>query len=184
MRILQLKITLKGIKPPIWRRVLVKDDITFYKLHRIIQCAMGWYEAHLYEFRVGDMIIGEKDDEWDIFSVNEVKSAKRIKLNKMNFSPKDKFKYIYDFGDNWVHEVVVEKVLDQQENVKYPICIDGKRSCPPEDVGGPWGYESFLEAIQNPQHPDHESMLEWIGGSFDPEEFDLDEVNYYLKMIK
>lgn len=90
MKILQLKITLKDVKPPVWRRVLVRDDITFYKLHRIIQHAMGWFESHLYEFRLGEMIIGEKDDDWDFYDRYEVKSAKRIKLSSMNFAPKDK----------------------------------------------------------------------------------------------
>jgi len=184
MKILQLKITLKDVKPPVWRRVLVRDDITFYKLHRIIQHAMGWFESHLYEFRLGEMIIGEKDDDWDFYDRYEVKSAKRIKLSSMNFAPKDKFRYVYDFGDNWRHDIVVEKVFDPEEGVKYPVCIGGKRNCPPEDVGGPWGYEDFLEAIQDPQHPEHESMLEWVGGSFDPEEFSIDEVNDMLKMIK
>jgi Plasmid pRiA4b ORF-3-like protein. len=102
----------------------------------------------------------------------------------MNFAPKDKFRYVYDFGDDWRHDIVVEKVLDPDEGIKYPVCIGGKRNCPPEDVGGPWGYEDFLEAIQDPQHPEHESMLEWVGGSFDPEEFSIDEVNDMLKMIK
>jgi hypothetical protein len=130
------------------------------------------------------MIIGEKDDDWDFNSRYEVKSAKRVKLSSMNFAPKDKFRYVYDFGDNWRHDIVVEKVLDPEEGVKYPVCIGGKRNCPPEDVGGPWGYDDFLEAIQDPQHPEHESMLEWVGGSFDPEEFSIDEVNNVLKMIK
>ncbi len=184
MKILQLKITLKDVKPSVWRRVLVRDDITFYKLHRIIQYAMGWFESHLYEFRLGEMIIGEKGDDWDFYDRYEVKSAKRVKLSSMNFAPKDKFRYVYDFGDNWRHDIVVEKVLDPEEGVKYPVCIGGKRNCPPEDVGGPWGYEDFLEAIQDPQHPEHESMLEWVRGSFDPEEFSIDEVNNMLKMIK
>ncbi|MDG2861218.1 plasmid pRiA4b ORF-3 family protein, partial [Vibrio parahaemolyticus] len=157
---------------------MVRDDITFYKLHRIIQYAMGWFESHLYEFRLREMIIGEKDDDWDFYDRYEVKSAKRVKLSSMNFAPKDKFRYVYDFGDDWRHDIVVEKVLDPEEGIKYPVCIGGKRNCPPEDVGGPWGYEDFLEAIQDPQHPEHESMLEWVGGSFDPEEFSVDEVNY------
>ncbi|WP_434655316.1 plasmid pRiA4b ORF-3 family protein [Thermoanaerobacterium thermosaccharolyticum] len=184
MKILQLKITLKDVKPPVWRRVLVKDDITFYKLHKIIQYTMGWFEVHLYEFRLGNMIIGEKSDEFDIFSMGKIKSARRVKLNSMNFVPKDKFRYVYDFGDDWIHDIVVEKVLEPEEGIKYPICIGGKRCCPPEDVGGPWGYMNFLEAIRDPKHPEHESMLEWVGGSFDPEEFSVEEVNEGLKFIK
>jgi len=184
MKILQLKITLKDIKPPVWRRILVKEDITFYKLNTIIQCVMGWSGYHLYEFRVGDMVIGEKDDGWDLYDDYEFKNAKRFKLSNMNFEPKDKFLYIYDFGDNWEHNILVEKVLEPQEGIKYPVCIAGKRNCPPEDVGGPWGYQNFLEAIKNPRHPEHKLMLQWVGGSFDPEEFDIDKINQILKMVR
>lgn len=100
MKILQMKITLKDIKPPVWRRILVKEDITFYKLNTIIQYVMGWSGYHLYEFRIGDMVIGEKDNGWDLYDDYEFKNAKRFKLSNMNFEPKDKFLYIYDFGDN------------------------------------------------------------------------------------
>mgnify|MGYP000935233432 CR=1 FL=1 len=185
MKILQLKITLKGIRPPVWRRILVKDDITFYKLNNIIQCVMGWSGYHLYEFRLGNLIIGEKDEDYyNFYGDYEFKSARRLKLSSINFKPKDKFFYIYDFGDNWEHSITVEKVLEPQEGMKYPICIAGKRNCPPEDVGGPWGYQNFLEAIKNPNHPEHESMLEWIGGFFDPEEFNMDTINHELRKLK
>ncbi|MGB9812177.1 MAG: plasmid pRiA4b ORF-3 family protein [Thermovenabulum sp.] len=184
MKILQMKITLKDIKPPVWRRILVKDDITFYKLNTIIQYVMGWSGYHLYEFRIGDMVIGEKDDGWDLYDDYEFKNAKRFKLSNMNFEPKDKFLYIYDFGDNWEHSILVEKVLEPQEGIRYPLCIAGKRNCPPEDVGGPWGYQNFLEAIKNPRHPEHKLMLQWIGGSFDPEEFNIDKINQILKTVR
>lgn len=184
MKILQLKITLKGVKPPVWRRVLVRDDITFYKLHRIIQHAMGWFESHLYEFNVKGMVIGENLSDWDFYGGYNGKNAKKVKLNTMNFEVKDKFRYIYDFGDDWRHDIVVEKLLESEEGVKYPVCIAGKRNCPPEDVGGPWGYENFLQTIQDPDHPEHEYFLEWVGGSFDPEEFSVEQVNNILKTLR
>lgn len=177
--VLQIKITLKDVKPPIWRRVLVKDDITFYQFHRIIQTVMGWEGYHLYGFDVYGEQIGEKDDEWGGFS--GIKSASSVKLSNYRFEPKTKFMYVYDFGDDWVHEILVEKVLQVEKGVKYPVCIKGKRNCPPEDVGGPWGYEEFLEAISDPQHPEHEDTLEWAGEDFDPEYFDLDATNELLE---
>ena len=87
-----------------------------------------------------------------------------------------KSEYVYDFGDNWEHTVKLEKILPRQEGIPYPKCTDGKRACPPEDCGGSWGYEDFLKAITNPKHREHKEMLDWVGGSFDPEHFDIKEV--------
>jgi hypothetical protein len=89
--------------------------------------------------------------------------------------------YTYDFGDNWEHTIQIEKVVDAEPGIRYPRCIDGKRACPPEDCGGAWGYGDFLKAIQDPKHSEHEEMTEWIGGEFDPEEFDLAAVNNGLR---
>ena len=93
------------------------------------------------------------------------------------------FFYLYDFGDSWEHEVLVEKVLSAEAGVDYPICIKAKRACPPEDCGGSWGYQEFVEIIQDTEHPEHASMLEWVGGYFDPEDAEFDEINPCLKMI-
>ena len=95
-----------------------------------------------------------------------------------------RFTYDYDFGDGWEHVLEVEKVLLPQKGVRYPVCLDGARACPPEDVGGMGGYEEFLKAIRDPNHPEHEEYLDWIGGNFDPEQFDLDEVNDILRSLK
>lgn len=97
---------------------------------------------------------------------------------------KRRFLYEYDFGDGWEHQIVVEKTISPTAGEKYPRCIQGKGACPPEDVGGVWGYESFLEAIQNPNHEEHDSYLEWVGGKFDPEAFDLEETNQALRRVK
>lgn len=175
----QLKITLKDFRPPIWRRVQVNSDITLGKLHQIIQAAMGWTNSHLHGFSIGGVEYGQPLPELDL----EIKNEQRIKLSKVVTGEKQKFFYTYDMGDSWEHEILVEKVLPHDPLVRYPVCITGKRACPPEDCGGVWGYADFLEAIQQPDHPEHESMLEWVGGAFDPDAFILSEVNQLLQQI-
>lgn len=176
----QLKITLKDSKPPIWRRLLVPGDTTLARLHRIIQEAMGWWDYHLHQFIVGGVYYGEPSpDDW-----HEVNDERRIRLSQIAPSEKSRFVYEYDFGDDWIHTVQVEKVLPPNPEQKLPVCVKGKRACPPEDVGGIWGYDSFLEAISDPNHEEHASYLEWIGGSFDPEAFDVDEANARLQKLR
>ncbi len=174
--IYQLKISLREIKPPIWRTVQVLSSTTLQKLHLIIQESMGWYNSHLHNFLIDGIEYGEPAPEYDF----EVTDETKVKLSKVVRGEKTKFSYIYDFGDGWDHTILVEKILPCDPKVSYPICIKGKRACPPEDCGGPWGYVEFLEAIQNPSHPEHEEMLEWIEGDFESEEFNLDEVNQRL----
>lgn len=179
--IYQMKVTLKHSKPPIWRRIQVAGDTRLDKLHLILQEAMGWENYHLHQFIVGETYYGKPHPDYDDFF--EMKDEKKVRLNQI--APREKFKFIYeyDFGDSWEHELLVEKILPPEPDVHYPRCIKGKRACPPEDVGGVWGYDSFLEAIQNPDDSEHEDMLEWIGGEFDPEAFDLDEINEALRRI-
>lgn len=179
-QIYQLKITLRDSKPPIWRRVQVPNDVSLGKLHRIIQEAMGWSDYHLHQFRLRETYYGVPDPD----DFHEVKDEKTVKLSRLVSRPKAKLLYEYDFGDSWEHEILLEKILPPDPGVQYPVCITGKRACPPEDCGGVWGYDSFLEAIQNPNHPEHDEMLEWIGGSFDPEAFDVETVNKALRRIR
>jgi hypothetical protein len=176
----QLKISLKGARPPIWRRVQVAGDITLGQLHQIIQASMGWYDSHLHLFQVGRMEYGQPAPE-DDFDIDDEDS---ITLNQVTRREKFKFAYTYDFGDSWDHEILVEKILPADPETRYPVCIKGKRACPPEDCGGVWGYAEFLEAIQDPEHSEHDSMLEWVGDDFDPEYFDLEEVNQALSQIR
>ena len=171
----QLKITLRDIKPPIWRRVQVKD-CSLAKLHEIIQVCMGWEGYHLYAFEVGGEDYGEPDPN----GMMETEDSRRLKLSQLVAQGVKKFTYTYDFGDDWQHILQIEKTLPAEAGVHYPRCTAGKRACPPEDCGGSWGYPDFLEAIQNPEHPEHEDRLEWIGEDFDPEAFDLDAVNEEL----
>lgn len=179
-QIYQLKITLRGSRPPIWRRVLAPGDITLAKLHAVVQAAMGWYDSHLHEFTVDGMSYGVPHPDYG----GEVKSERRVKLSEVATAPKAKLRYVYDFGDDWDHEILVEKILPPEPGVQYPVCIAGRRACPPEDCGGVWGYANFLAAIQDPAHPEHDDMLEWIGGSFDSEAFDLEAINQALRRIR
>jgi hypothetical protein len=172
----QLKITLIGIRPPIWRRVQVSSSINLRRLHDVIQAAMGWTQSHLYQFEGGDVAFGEPDDEFGM----PIRSAKSTPLRKIAPAPGAVFIYEYDFGDSWQHRIEVEKVLPPEPGVHYPRCLAGKRACPPEDVGGIWGYEEFLQAVRDPKHPEHEAMLEWVGGAFNPDAFDRQAVNEQL----
>ncbi len=180
----QLKVTLKGIRPPIWRRFQVTDDITLAKLHRILQAIMGWEDYHLHLFEIGGVnysvpLPGEPDPlDFD------TKNENGVKLSRLAPAEKSRFIYEYDFGDSWTHEILVEKILSPDPEVKYPVCIKGKRSAPPEDCGGVWGYEEFVEAICDPDHPEHEEYLDWVGGDFDPEKFDLEKINRELRRTK
>ena len=178
----QLKITLRDIRPPIWRRVQVRSDATLGHLHWVIQFAMGWTNSHLHSFSLHGVEYSMLMPDLGLDDL-DMRDEQPVKLSKVITGEKVKFFYTYDFGDSWEHEVLVEKVLMPETDTDYPICIKAKRACPPEDCGGSWGYQEFLEAINDADHPEHESMLEWVGGSFDPEEAELDEINALLKTI-
>lgn len=178
----QLKITLRYIRPPVWRRVEVPKDITLAKLHRIIQVAMGWYDSHLHQFIVGKTYYGEPS--LDEFSELDLKDERKVRLGQVLSKPKQKMVYEYDFGDGWEHDIVLEKVLPPDSNTRYPVCLEGARACPPEDCGGVPGYKNFLDAIRDPDHEEHDEFLEWIGGEFDPEDFDIALANRELNRIK
>ena len=180
--IYQLKVTLRGIRPPIWRRVQVRSDATLGHLHWVIQFAMGWTGAHLHSFSIQGMeySMGRLDIGLNELGMHDGES---VKLSQVVIGEKFKFFYLYDFGDSWEHEVLVEKVLTAEKDTHYPVCIKAKRACPPEDCGGTWGYQTLLKAIKDPKHPEHVLRLEWLGTSFDPEEADLDEINDLLQSI-
>ena len=176
-RIHQIKITLLGIEPPIWRTVQVRSRIDLAELHDTIQVAMGWYDDHLHMFTVGDKRYSLPDP----LEPGGMLDESDYRLEQVAPGPGARLLYEYDFDDGWLHELVVEQVLPPEPGVKYPICVGGARACPPEDVGGPPGYAFFLTALQDPKHPEHETYKEWIeGGTFDPEAFDLEEVNEEL----
>ena len=179
--IYQLKITLEGIRPPIWRRVQTKD-CSLAKLHDLIQVGMGWFDGHLHVFQIGgdeygDPVQWPKDGMFDEEKLDEHK----LKLSEIVGWGLKKFRYEYDMGDSWLHAILMEKVVAPDAGAKYPRCIAGARACPPEDCGGPWGYGDLLDALEKPQGPRHQEILEWLGGDFDPEAFDVEEINRTLQ---
>lgn len=173
-----LKITLVGSKPPIWRRLRISGDATLAKLHDAIQIAMGWEDAHLFEFMVGRERIG--GGAWAMDGADSDNECARVRIRELLPRVKSKVKYIYDFGDNWTHEVLLEKV-EAPDPERAPVeCVAGKGACPPEDCGGIWGYYNLLESIANPDDEDHEESKEWLGESFDPTAFDIEAANKAL----
>jgi Plasmid pRiA4b ORF-3-like protein len=174
----QLKVTLRGSKPPIWRRFQVPADITLARLHDALQDVMGWTNSHLHQFVIAGTYYGVPYGD---FMDLEVIDERRVKLNQVVTKVKSKFTYEYDFGDSWEHVVVLEKVLPPEPGVRYPVCLAGARNCPPEDCGGVWGYDDLVQALQKPGTPRQEELLEWIGGEFDPEAFDVGEVNRRIR---
>ncbi len=179
--IFQLKIFLDGITPKIWRRFLVKDNISFHDLHNVIQLIMGWGNYHLYSFYINKEEIGMPDPEFR----SELTNAKKIKLRD-KLSLKQKFGYVYDFGDNWEHILNVEKILDNKDAALVPICLEGERAGPPEDCGSYPGYYELMRIKKNKNHPEYkERIKEWLGEDFDFEHFDIEEINKeLLKLIK
>jgi integrase/recombinase XerD len=157
----QLKVVLEDIRPQIWRRIQVVGRITLAELHQVLQAAMGWEDYHLHRF-----------------SLSEDES---LRLDQIGLDESCTFSYVYDFGDEWVHQITVEKILLMQTEQHYPICLAGKRACPPEDCGGSWGYAVLLKILKNPRHPEYRERKEWVGYQFNPEAFDLEEVNEQLK---
>jgi hypothetical protein len=178
--LLQLHIQLADIKPAIWRRVIVPETITLAKLHLVIQVAMGWTDSHLHEFEIAGKRYGIPDPD-DAFGPSVVaESRARLGASLMGMRS---FRYVYDFGDDWVHKIKVEKMLPP-DACAVPTCIGGANACPPEDVGGPYGYSEFLHAMADPAHPEHEDLLEWNGGPFDAAELDLEAIECILRSIK
>ncbi|MEI8366134.1 MAG: plasmid pRiA4b ORF-3 family protein [Parachlamydiaceae bacterium] len=177
----QFKVSLNHVSPPVWRLFQVKSDITLHRLATTILLVMEWGGGHLHQFRIDGIEYGipyEDNEEGD-----QPEDERAVRLSDIPQDALGFFTFEYDFGDCWEHTVVLERMLAPEEGVKYPVCIDGARSCPPEDCGGVPGYEHFLEAIRNRKHPEHKHLLEWAGGAFDPEEFILEGVNDDLRHI-
>jgi len=176
-KIFQIRVDLLHIKPPIWRRFLIAGDARLDELHEIIQIAMGWENYHLWAFRTEQGSYGPSDPDWDDGMIE----ATDYKVNELLQKEGDKIGYTYDFGDGWEHVILLEKILKESEVKTHPLVLKGKRNCPPEDCGGFWGYENLLQVLKDKKHPEHEGMLEWVGGEFDPEAFDIASINEQLK---
>lgn len=170
----RLKVTLRGSRPSIWRRVEVDAEVTLAQLHDILQIVMGWTNSHLHQFRCGSTYYGPPDSEM------ECENERRVRLHAVLRRPKDRMIYEYDFGDGWEHDLLLETIGEAGVE-KAPVrVLAGKGACPPEDVGGIGGYYRFLEAIQDPKDPEHAEMREW-GGDFDPDAFEIDAINKYFQ---
>lgn len=181
-KIFQFKIDLDDTEPTIWRRIQIEGGCTFWDLHVAIQNAMGWTDSNLHKFIViepvteSELNIGiqfERDNAYN----EKVIAGWKVKVVDYLHSNR-KFIYIYDFDSNWEHTITLEKILDQKVSTNYPVCIGGARTCPPEDIGGVFGYEEFLSIIKDEDHLEYESMLMWCGGNFDPRYFDPNEVEF------
>ena len=172
--LVSLKVTLRGTKPPIWRRLLMPDTMTLADLHQAIQAAMGWEDSHLHAFDIAGRQYGDRQ------TVDDVADEHRLTLKGLLKSGVTRFAYTYDFGDNWEHTVAIEKTQPAIDGLAYPLCVAGKRSCPPEDCGGPWGYQHLLEVLADPDHPDYADQKEWVGEDFTPEHFDPVAANAVL----
>lgn len=182
-RVFQFKITLRGIKPPIWRRILVPETYSFWDLHVAIQSAMGWRNLHLHDFEImnpknGEVdtigIITEEDNPQDSYRYDTCKK----KIARYFSDENSKAYYRYDFGDGWEHNIVLEKILPKLIGEKYPQIIGGARMCPPEDCGSHPGYERFVTIMNNPKDPEYRRMLAWYGGTYNPESWDPTQVYF------
>ncbi len=177
-QIYQLKISLAEVDPPVWRRVCVPGAYTLDRVHRVIQYAMGWQGYHLHSFDIAGVQYGEPDPNGELALRDELETRLDAVAAKG-----DRAIYTYDFGDWWEHEILVEDVFPAEPDEVYPLCVAGERACPPEDVGGAYGYTDFLDALADQDHPDNAQMRNWIGRQFDPAEFFPDRVTTLLRRL-
>jgi hypothetical protein len=183
-KVYQMKVTLLGIRPLIWRRFRVLSDLTIEKLHQVLQTVMGWEDYHLYEFSMGIFRPGETIIARQTYGTGETVSVE-MKLDELIYEEGQKLFYVYDFGDYWEHELLVEKIITPRKGVKgvvSPVCLAGKRACPPEDCGGWPGYMELQEIIKHPRSRAYREMREWLGVQFNPAAFDLKSINRDLSI--
>ncbi|MGE3595784.1 MAG: plasmid pRiA4b ORF-3 family protein [Dehalococcoidia bacterium] len=176
-RAVVIRVELFGIEPLVWRRVRVMPSTTLAALHRVLQVVMGWQDTHLHQFRIGRLRIGEPDRQEDAKDLEDEREWTVADVVKAGAS---EFEYLYDFGDDWTHRLVIETNAPKVVG-SGALCLAGENACPPEDVGGPPGYEEFLAAMANSKHRRHREFAEWCGGVWDPKAFDLNAVNRVLR---
>ncbi len=176
--VLQIRIDLEDVDPPIWRRLLIPSDIRLSRLHDVFQAAMGWTDSHLHAFTIGTKRYGMHLDDYLEDELDEKKFTLAKAIGKVR-----QFRYEYDFGDGWQHQAVVEDTFTDPIGLTFAVCLDGQRSCPPEDCGGAYGYADMLEAVSDPKHEEFDEYTEWLGEDFDPEEFSLATTNAILQKI-
>jgi hypothetical protein len=167
----RLKVTLDDVEPKVLRRIEVPADIKLDRLHLTLQAALGWTNSHLYEIRAKDVGFGLPDPDWP---GGRLDARKARLIDVLEDAGTKTLRYLYDFGDGWEHTIKIERLTDPEPNVAYPRLIEASGRCPPEDVGGPWGYDELIEALHDPQHERHAEMREWVGEEFDPQKFDAE----------
>ncbi|MEV0152456.1 plasmid pRiA4b ORF-3 family protein [Micromonospora sp. NPDC050686] len=177
-QIFQVQMSLAGVRPPVWRRVLVPGGFTLDRLHRVVQYAMGWQDCHLHSFDIDGIQYGEPDPDGEL----AVRDELDVRLDAV-VGKGSRFQYTYDFGDWWEHDLLVEDALTGDPEQRYPYCVDGARACPPEDVGGPPGYQLLLAALADPGHPEHAAMRRFVGDRFASEAFDAGRVSTLLRRL-
>lgn len=177
----QLHVELEYIRPAIWRRLWVPGKLSLAKLDQVIQVAMGWMNSHLHAFDIGDVRYTRPSPDWPD---EDERDERRFDLAGALADGTTEFVYTYDFGDDWRHHVRVEAILAPDEKNSRATCIAGANACPPEDVGGPPGYEEFLQVMADPNDPEHRHTWDWYGGPFDAAAFDLNAVNARLRQLR
>ena len=185
--VMQLKVTLRFSRPPIWRRLAVPADIKLPRLHEVLQSAFGWTNSHLHAFRVGQDHYeppSPVDLGGDIYGMEPRLDYRKVRLSDLLHAKGDRLVYEYDFGDSWEHEVRVEKILPAAKRLDRAQCLAGALAGPPEDCGGIPGYYQLLETLADPKHPEHAHLKEWLGGDLDPTTFDAAAVNATLLTLR
>lgn len=182
-RIYHLRIELEHVQPLVWRRLWVPETVRLKKLDRIIQESVGWTNSHLHEFTIADKRYGCVDHD-DATMDPRMLDEKRYALKDVIGGTGFEFKYVYDFGDDWTHRVIVEGVEAATSWNNWAICVAGENACPPEDVGGPPGYNAFREAIWDQSHPEFQDFWKWLGGPFDPHAFDMNLANQRIRKLR
>jgi len=176
----QLKITLRSVRPPVWRRIAVRSDTNLVELAAILEAAMGWLGGHLHAFEGTQARYAMPDPEWPDDDLDE----REYRVSDVLPDVGSKLRWDYDFGDGWEHDVVVEEIGSGQPAIDLPICLAGRRACPPEDCGGPMGYEDLLVALSDPTHPEHDQMREWAPPGFDLTSFDVNEATSSMRSAR
>jgi hypothetical protein len=176
--IYQLRMSLQEVTPAVWRRVLVPGGYTLDRVHRVIQYAMGWQDAHLHSFEIGGEQYGEPDPGGEL----AVRDELDVRLDAVT-GKGDVFRYTYDFGDWWEHELTVEDVFSADPDEHYPACVAGQRACPPEDVGGAYGFSELLAALEDPVTAHRAALRAWLGRDYDPDQFDPARVTTLLRRL-
>jgi hypothetical protein len=178
-----VRVTLRYITPPIWRRLRLPDHLTLHQVHRVLQLVFGWQDYHLYSFEAGERLYEPPYD-----GEAEGISTMATTLRSLQLRAGEQLVYRYDFGDDWEHDILVEKLLprpsrEEEDQPAWPALLEGERAGPPEDTGGPWGYEELLKILEDPGHPEYRERREWLDDAYDPAVFDRRSVANALLLL-